>query len=144
ASCPDITVTPNSLPNGAVGDLYLQKITASGGNAPYTFETITPGFTQASNLNITKLPPGLTLNFNTGVINGMTTTAGTYPFTVAITDNNGCEAGMDYTIVITAGGGNAGFIAFSQNSYAVTESGTATITVVRTGGNSGAVSVSYT
>src|SRR5204862_4616591 len=50
-ACPAITVNPASLPDGAVGTVYNQTITAGGGTAPYTYLAITGA-----------LPAGLTLN----------------------------------------------------------------------------------
>ena len=44
---------------------------ATGGKAPYTWSVVNGA-----------LPPGLSLNASTGVISGITTTKGTYNFTV--------------------------------------------------------------
>ena len=86
--CPTITISPATLPNGAVGVAYSQTLTASGGTAPYTF-TITSG----------ALPPGLALS-TAGVVSGTPTTAGTYNVTIRATDANGCFASITYAIVI--------------------------------------------
>ena len=37
ASCPSITVSPETLPNAEAGEAYSQNITASGGTAPYSY-----------------------------------------------------------------------------------------------------------
>ncbi len=69
------------------------------------------------------------------------TQAGTLPFQ--------CDAhaglGMTGTIVVQGGGGEGGpgNLSFSTGSYSTGESGNATITVRRTGGDDGAVSVQY-
>lgn len=88
--CPVVTVNPATLPNGVLGSLYSQTVTATGGNAPYTF-TLSSG----------ALPTGLTLNSMTGQISGTPSAAGTFTFTVTATDVNGCPGSRAYTIVIT-------------------------------------------
>lgn len=92
-SCPVITVSPTTLPDGIVGVLYSQVITASGGAAPYTF-TVTAG----------SLPPGLALDPTTGVLSGTPTTAGPYNFTITATDMNGCLGSRNYTLLINGPG----------------------------------------
>jgi large repetitive protein len=62
-------------PVGSPGVSYSFAITVAGGNAPYTW-ALTTG----------NLPPGLTLNTQTGIISGTPTTGGTYPISVAVTD----------------------------------------------------------
>jgi len=59
-----------------IASLYSQTIPATGGFPPYTF-SISSG----------TLPPGLSLNTSTGLISGVPTTLGTYPFTVSVTDS---------------------------------------------------------
>ena len=88
--CPTITISPATLPNGAVGVAYSQTLTASGGTAPYTFTVIAGA-----------LPPGLALS-TAGVISGTPTTAGPSNVTIRATDANGCFATVNYTLVIGA------------------------------------------
>ena len=85
--CPPMTVSPVSMPNGNTSSTFSQTITVTGGTAPYTF-AVSSG----------ALPPGLTLDANTGVLSGTPTTLGTYGFTVTITDNAGCVVNKAYTI----------------------------------------------
>jgi hypothetical protein len=80
---PAITLTPTSpvLPVGDAGTTYpatpATTITASGGTKPYTYE-VTAG----------KLPDGLTLNPDTGIISGkLGSTAVTSTFTITATDS---------------------------------------------------------
>ena len=87
-----VTVSPGTLPNGAVAAPYSQTITASGGTAPYTF-AVTAG----------ALPAGLTLS-PAGALTGTPTAGGTFNFTVTATDSSpfpgpfpGSQA---YTLVI--------------------------------------------
>jgi len=70
-----LTITTTSLPNGNVGAAYSQTLSASGGTGSYTW-SITVG----------SPPPGLGIDGPTGVISGMPTTPGTYPFTVQVAD----------------------------------------------------------
>jgi len=60
--CPQITLSPATLPSGSVGTAYSQTVTASGGTAPYTY-SISNG----------KLPDGLILGSSTGEISGTPT-----------------------------------------------------------------------
>ncbi|MFN7975586.1 MAG: putative Ig domain-containing protein [Acidobacteriota bacterium] len=89
-TCPVITVAPPTLPGGSVGAPYSQTITASGGNAPYTF-TVTAG----------ALPTGLALT-PAGILSGTPTAAGTFNFTVMAMDVNGCSGTQAYTVVMSA------------------------------------------
>ncbi|MFZ2920373.1 MAG: IPTL-CTERM sorting domain-containing protein, partial [Desulfosalsimonadaceae bacterium] len=87
--CPPITLTPPPLPQGTEDVLYNRTITASGGQAPYTF-LVTAGI----------LPTGL--SFTNGLISGTPTAPGSFTFTVTATDANGCTGVQAYTIVINA------------------------------------------
>jgi hypothetical protein len=89
-SCPTITVSPASLPDGTVGVAYKQIITASGGAAPRTF-AITTG-------NV----PGLTLS-GAGTLSGTPTTAGAFGFTITATDANDCTGSRSYLLTVNAG-----------------------------------------
>lgn len=83
-------ITP-SIPNGDVDDTYTAPIEASGGVGPYTWTA-------------TGLPPGLSIDPNTGVISGVPTTPGTFTVTVTVTDSTGKTADRDYVTVIGDGG----------------------------------------
>jgi Putative Ig domain len=71
-----LAVTTTSLPGGTRGAAYSQTVKASGGTTPYSWSVV-PG----------SLPPGLSLAPSTGKITGTPTTAGTYGFTVKVTDS---------------------------------------------------------
>ena len=73
----NLFVTNTTLPSGAVGQHYKAQLTASGGDAPYTW-SVEKGFGT--------LPSGLTLNISTGVISGKPSAAGTSTFVVEVTD----------------------------------------------------------
>jgi hypothetical protein len=79
------------LANGTVGTAYSATLAASGGTTPYTW-SITAG----------SLPAGLTLQASTGVINGTPTTAGTYNFTVQVSDSLTGTSSKDLSITIAA------------------------------------------
>jgi hypothetical protein len=74
-----------------VGVPYSSSLAVSGGTGPYTFSIISG-----------MLPPGLTLDANTGKITGTPTTPGTYTFTSQVVDANGSTDTAICTLVITA------------------------------------------
>ncbi len=83
---------PSTLPNGGVGVSYMQSgvdLTPSWGAAPFTFAT-TSG----------SLPTGLNLS-TAGLLSGIPTAAGTFTFTIQVTDNDGQTASQTYTITIS-------------------------------------------
>lgn len=83
-----ITITPSSLPNGAVGANYAAtQLTASGGIGNYTY-SYTGNW-----------PAGLTLS-STGAISGTPTAAGTFTFTLTATDANGMAGTQSYSITV--------------------------------------------
>src|SRR5581483_3985350 len=63
---------------GTVGAGYSSAATAAGGLPPYTF-SIAAG----------SLPPGLSLNTSTGAITGTPSSAGSYSFSIKVTDSSG-------------------------------------------------------
>jgi hypothetical protein len=67
-----------SLPGGDVGVAYSQTLVATGGSGA-------PNWSLSSGT----LPEGLTLNTSSGVISGTPTTAGTFNFSVRLTDDLG-------------------------------------------------------
>jgi len=74
---PAITITTASpLPNGTRGLFYSQALAATGGVTPYTWVRISGTY-----------PPGISVNGPTGVLSGTPTTAGTYSFTIRVTDS---------------------------------------------------------
>jgi hypothetical protein len=89
--CPQITLSPDPLPDGTVGVAYSQQIDASGGTGPYVF-TVASG----------TLPAGLTLSSD-GLLSGIPSTAGSEIVTIrAVDDDDGCFEETTFTIVIDA------------------------------------------
>lgn len=72
---PMLTIVTGSLPAANIGVSYSATLVASGGVSPYTF-AVTTG----------SLPAGVTLNSTTGVISGTPSAAGSFTFTVTVTD----------------------------------------------------------
>ena len=84
---PPAITRPDNLPNGEAGETYpAETITATG----------QPGMTWASD----DLPSTLTINPDTGEITGTTDTAGTFTFTVTVTDIFGTDS-RDFTLTVT-------------------------------------------
>ena len=89
---PGLSITsPSSLPNGLVGTAYSQTLTATGGRAPYSWSITTSG-----------TPSGLSLD-STGVLAGLPGAAGTFSFTIQVTDQDNSVVRQIVTLVIFAG-----------------------------------------
>ena len=83
-----LVITPNTTtPTGNVGLPYSQTNTASGGVAPYSFDSFGP------------LPPGTSLDTSNGTVSGTLTTSGTYTYSVEVID---LEDSVAETVPITA------------------------------------------
>ena len=101
APAPPLTVvtTSGNLPQGVLSSSYPStQLNATGGFQPYTsWIVVSPG--------TGTLPPGLSLSTN-GQITGTPTSAGTYPFTVQVTDSatptaNTAQANLSITVAAT-------------------------------------------
>ncbi|MCK9620159.1 MAG: Ig domain-containing protein, partial [Methylobacter sp.] len=91
-SAPALAITTSSpLASGTVGTAYSATLAASGGSPSYTW-SITSG----------SLPAGLTLQASTGVIDGVPTTAGTYSFTVQVSDSLAVTSSKNFSITVSA------------------------------------------
>jgi hypothetical protein len=76
-------------PYGEIGAAYSDTLTPSGGTGPYTW-SVSSG----------SLPAGITLDPATGTLAGTATAAGTFPFTVQVTDADGQPATEATTLVV--------------------------------------------
>lgn len=83
-----VQIAGDAPPQGTVGDLYTFTITAAGDNPPSQW---VPDGT---------LPSGCQLDPNTGVLTGRLAEAGTYPFTVKVTDAAGQSQSRGFTIIV--------------------------------------------
>lgn len=81
-----LTIVTPAIPVPEVGAPYSQTVNTTGGVGPFTF-AVSGG----------TLPPGLTLDPHTGVISGTLTSAGSYSFTVSVTDANGTVKTVTYS-----------------------------------------------
>ena len=72
---PTLSVSTSSLPAANIGVNYTTSLVATGGVTPYTFAVTTGA-----------LPTGLTLS-STGVISGTPAAAGSFTFTITVTDS---------------------------------------------------------
>lgn len=72
-------ITTGTAIEGKVGDPYIGILTATGGTPPYSGWTVTSG----------SLPPGLTLDANSGKVSGSPTASGTFVSAVTVKDSTG-------------------------------------------------------
>lgn len=90
-TCPSITLSPTTLSNGTQNLAYsTTSIVPSSGTSPFTYE-VSSG----------TLPSGLTLSAS-GVVSGTPTAAGSYNFTIKITDVNLCVGSRAYSMTIAS------------------------------------------
>ncbi len=92
ANAQPLAITTVTLPSGQVGNSYDAVFAATGGTQPYSWS--------ASG----NIPPGLTLNPNSGDFGGMPGAPGSFTFTVTLTDAKRQTAQQGFTVEITQGG----------------------------------------
>lgn len=92
-TCASVSITPTTLPNGQVGTIYSNQLTATGGAAPYVFA-----------LDAGTLPGGLALGAD-GLLTGTPTNEASdgVVFRVKVIDQAGCLTTRDYVVAIGAG-----------------------------------------
>jgi Putative Ig domain len=84
------TITTVALSSGTVGEFYCcGNLFASGGVQPFTWSVVAGA-----------LPPGLELPKGENTISGTPTTAGTFTFTVRVTDDLGAFSEKEFSITI--------------------------------------------
>ncbi|WCR02156.1 autotransporter domain-containing protein [Paracoccus saliphilus] len=90
-SAPDISLSPEALPEATAYAEYTQAFTVSGGKGPYSYQ-LTEG----------RLPDGMT--FEDGTLSGTPLEAGDFPFSLMATDGNGFTIAGDYTLSVIVPG----------------------------------------
>jgi len=85
-----LTIDTAILANGTKGVGYSQQVGVSGGTQPYSFAV--------SGV----LPSGLSLNSGNGQISGTPTAAGTFDFTIQVTDNFAATTSKAFSVTIAA------------------------------------------
>ena len=99
ASAASTAVRPNASPGlafpdppaGEAGVAYSHQLAVTDGTSPFTW-SVSAG----------SLPPGLTLNPSTGLLDGTPTAAGSYTFTVRVVDASGQSATRPVTLTLAA------------------------------------------
>jgi hypothetical protein len=90
---PPLAITTTSLPDASINSSYNQSVETVGGTGALTFN-IVPG--------TGTLPQNFTLNPTTGIISGTPTApAGTFPFTVRVTDEGGQQDTQALAVRVT-------------------------------------------
>jgi len=85
-----VTITTTTLPNSTSGTPFSTPLANTGGVGPYTW-TLLAG----------SLPPGLSMGTN-GVISGTTTSLGSFPLSVRVTDSAGKVSVRSLTLTVAA------------------------------------------
>lgn len=86
-----MTISPGTLPQATVGLAYTATFAVTGGTAPYHWS-----------LQAGSMPPGLSLNADTGQLSGTSTAAGSYAFTLQVRSAYGVVASRMYTLVVVS------------------------------------------
>jgi putative Ig domain-containing protein len=85
-----LAITTTTLPQGEQGSPYSEVLAATGGTTPYSW-SVSAG-----------TPPGITMSAN-GNFAGTPTAAGTFNFTVTVTDANSKTASGNFSATVLAG-----------------------------------------
>jgi len=112
-----------TLPNLSVGQPFSTTLSSAG-----------PAATLGYGLASGSLPYGMTLNSRTGVLQGTPTVAGTYHFTLSVSDNDGLEGFRAYTVTVNQVATSLQFVQQPANTQAGATIGPAvTVQMLRNG-----------
>ncbi|WP_279363913.1 putative Ig domain-containing protein [Xanthomonas sacchari] len=89
-AAPTLTPGQPTLPAGTAGAAYNQTLSTSGGTAPYSYSVVSGA-----------LPTGLSLT-TAGVLSGTPSAAGSFAFSIKVSDANGFSATQAYTLTIAS------------------------------------------
>jgi len=84
-----MTISPSTVPNGAVGTTYWLQFTATNGISPITWSLASGA-----------LPGGVTLNPSTGLLTGTPTAAGPFSFTIQAMDSMSQSTTASYSMQV--------------------------------------------
>ncbi|MGD0568938.1 MAG: putative Ig domain-containing protein [Candidatus Sulfotelmatobacter sp.] len=86
-----LAITTSAVAGAETGMTYSATLSATGGVAPYQWS-----------LASGSLPSGIQLQATSGAISGLTTLAGSYPFTAKVTDSSGNTATLALSLTVSA------------------------------------------
>lgn len=86
-----LAITNATLPEGNINTPYTAALAATGGVTPYQWS-----------LSSGTLPAGIQLQTGSGVLTGMTASAGSYPITATVTDSSGRRASLPFTLTMSS------------------------------------------
>ncbi len=86
--------TQSPLPAGIVGQQYQTTLAASGGTPPYSWSLV---------VGAGGLPPGYSLDRQTGRISGITSQPGTFQFPIRVTDSQQAGVNKTFALSVVAG-----------------------------------------
>ena len=96
-----LAITTTTFTPGVVGIAYSLQLAGSGGTLPYKW-TVTPAIIAFPVPG--QVLPGLMLDSTAGLVSGSPTAAGTYAFTITLTDAAQGTVSKMYSITVTPGG----------------------------------------